>query len=127
MGNSSLGNSHGHMVFLSHSDDVMKGAYFGLTTDAGVKPDDPGVGLFGCDVTNESARIMMKPGSIWRGAVMVGVQELIETCAKLLIHAGDGKPPQTLHLVFPDVTAAIAKDFMVQQTDWVSMSNERKR
>lgn len=99
-------------VWLSYSDDNMKGVYQALM-DTGVKPDDPKYFLAGMDVTNETLDLIAKPKSIYRQAYAFTSRELAKANVDLLLAAAEGKPLKNIFVDARLVTPDNVKDFYV--------------
>ena len=79
-------------IWLSFSNDNMKGVYKALT-DAGVAPDDPRYFLAGMDVTNEDLDLIQLPNSIYRMAFAFRSETLAEVIRA--VRAAEAEPPET--------------------------------
>lgn len=99
-------------VWLSYSDDNMKGVYQALM-DAGVEPDDPKYFLAGMDVTNETLDLITIPNSIYRLAYAFTSTELADANVKLLLGAAEGKAIEDIYIDARLVTAENADQFYV--------------
>ena len=78
-------------IWLSYSNDNMKGVYKALT-DAGVANDDPGYFLAGMDVTNEDLDLIQLPNSIYRMAFAFRSETLATVNENFLVAAAEGQP-----------------------------------
>ncbi|MEA2623569.1 MAG: ribose transport system substrate-binding protein [Chloroflexota bacterium] len=99
-------------VWLSYSDDNMKGVYQALK-DTGVKQDDPKYYLAGMDVTNETLDMIKIPNSIYRQAYAFTSTELADANVKLLLAAASGQPMEDIFIDARLVTPANADEFYV--------------
>lgn len=99
-------------VWLSYSNDNMKGVYKALM-DKGVSKTDPHYFLAGMDVTNEDLNLIRIPQSIYRMAFAYPARTLADQNAKMLIEAAQGKKVNNYFLSPSVITAANAKDFYV--------------
>ena len=99
-------------IWLSFSNDNMKGVYKALT-DAGVAADDPRYFLAGMDVTNEDLDLIQLPNSIYRMAFAFRSETLAEVNEKLLIQAAEGQPLEDIYVLPELVNPETAKNFYV--------------
>ncbi len=99
-------------IWLSYSNDNMKGVYKALT-DAGVANDDPSYFLAGMDVTNEDLDLIQLPNSIYRMAFAFRSETLATVNENFLVAAAEGQPLEDV-FVYPElVTPETAKNFYV--------------
>jgi ribose transport system substrate-binding protein len=99
-------------IWLSYSDDNMKGVYKALL-DSHVEKDDPKYFLAGMDVTNEDLNLIRIPNSIYRMAFAFQSRVLAKVNCDLLLAAAKGEPVKDV-LITPDVvTPENAQNFYV--------------
>ena len=99
-------------IWLSFSNDNMKGVYKALT-DAGVAPDDPRYFLAGMDVTNEDLDLIQLPNSIYRMAFAFRSETLAEVNENFLVAAAEGQPLEDVYVLPELVNPETAKNFYV--------------
>jgi ABC-type sugar transport system substrate-binding protein len=99
-------------IWLSYSDDNMKGVYQALM-DSGVKPDDPRYYLAGMDVTNETLDLIKLPNSIYRQAYAFTSTELADANVKMLLQAAAGETPEDILIDAQLVTPENADQYYV--------------
>ena len=99
-------------IWLSFSNDNMKGVYKALT-DAGVAPDDPRYFLAGMDVTNEDLDLIQLPNSIYRMAFAFRSETLAEVNENFLVAAAEGQPLEDVFVLPELVNPETAKNFYV--------------
>jgi len=103
-------------VWLSYSNDNLKGVYKALT-DAHVAKDDPNYLLAGMDVTNQDLNLIKIPNSIYRLAFAFRSTVLAKVNADMLIKAAEGKPVKDVYVSFEKVTKDNADEFYVGKTN----------
>lgn len=99
-------------VWLSYSNDNMKGVYKALL-DSGVAKDDPNYFLAGMDVTNEDLDLIQIPNSIYRMAFAFRSRALADANMKLLMGAATGEAVQDIFVAPELVTPETARNFYV--------------
>lgn len=99
-------------VWLSFSDDNMKGVYQALL-DTGVAKDDSKYFLAGMDVTNETLDFIGIPNSIYRQAYAFTSTDLCDANTTLLMNAAEAKPLADIYVDAKLVTPENYKDFYV--------------
>ncbi|MCB1445166.1 MAG: sugar ABC transporter substrate-binding protein [Rhizobiaceae bacterium] len=97
-------------VFLSFSNEQIKGAYKALL-DSGVAKDDPRFFLAGMDVTDEDIDLIKIPGSIYRMAFGFRSATIADTCVKMLVAAARGEKVENNYLRPEVVTPENAESF----------------
>ncbi len=102
----------GTTIWLSYSNDNMKGVYKALT-DSGVAKDDPKYFLAGMDVTNEDLDLIQLPNSIYRMAFAFRSETLAKVNEDFLVAAAEGKPLVDVYVNPELVTPETAKNFYV--------------
>jgi len=101
-------------VWLSYSDDNLKGVYQALL-DSGVAKDDPNYFVAGMDVTNETLDFIGIPNSIYRQAYAFTSSDLCDANTTLLLNAATGKPLEDIYVNAKLVTPENYKDFYVSE------------
>jgi ABC-type sugar transport system substrate-binding protein len=99
-------------VWLSFSNDNMKGVYKALM-DSGVAKDDPNYFLAAMDVTNEDLDLIQIPNSIYRMAFAFRSETLADANMTLLMGAAKGEPVKDIFVAPELVTPETAKNFYV--------------
>jgi len=99
-------------VWLSFSNDNMKGVYKALL-DSGVAKDDPNYFLAGMDVTNEDLDLIQIPNSIYKMAFAFRSETLADANMKLLMGAAKGENIEDIFVAPELVTPETAKNFYV--------------
>ncbi|MGE0649297.1 MAG: sugar ABC transporter substrate-binding protein [Alphaproteobacteria bacterium] len=99
-------------VWLSYSNDNMKGVYKALT-DSGIAKDDPKYFLAGMDVTNEDLDLIQIPNSIYRMAFAFRSETLAKVNMDFLVAAAKGEELKDVYVRPELVTPETAKNFYV--------------
>lgn len=99
-------------VFLSFSNEQIKGAYKALL-DSGVAKDDPAFFLAGMDVTDEDVDLIKIPGSIYRMTFGFRSATIAKTATQLLVAAAKGEKVEDMLLRPEIVTPENADSFYV--------------
>jgi ribose transport system substrate-binding protein len=99
-------------IWLSYSNDNMKGVYKALL-DNHVEKDDPKYFLAGMDVTNEDLNLIRIPNSIYRMAFAFQSRVLAKINCDLLLAAAKGAPVKDVFVAPDIVTPENAQNFYV--------------
>jgi ribose transport system substrate-binding protein len=99
-------------IWLSYSNDNMKGVYKALL-DSHVAKDDPNYFLAGMDVTNEDLNLIRIPNSIYRMAFAFQSRVLAKVNCDLLLSAAKGEPLKDVFVTPDIVTPENAQNFYV--------------
>jgi ribose transport system substrate-binding protein len=99
-------------VWLSFSNDNMKGVYKALL-DSGVAKDDPRYFIAGMDVTNEDLDLIQIPASIYKMAFAFRSEVLADVNMNFLMDAAEGRPLKNVFVAPEVVTPENAKNFYV--------------
>lgn len=97
-------------VWLSGSDDLMKGAYQALI-DSGIAVDDPNYYIGTLDATTETVELIAE-GGIFRDAWIVTAQAIAELNSRVLLQAARGEEIVGEEVIFSQVTPANAAEFL---------------